>query len=955
MPRAKQMLQSCLMLPCFFFVSPPLQAATASVSEEIAEGAIALPQNTVEGRLSNGLHYLILPNANPAHTVEMRLVMRLGAVQETDKQKGCAHFLEHMAFAGTEHFPKRSMIDYLEGLGMKFGRDINAVTGYDRTIFMLTVPMSADDHHILDSTLLVLKDWLCGVSFKSDRIRQERGVILEELRTYRNDDLFYDLKIGQSRFKDRMPLGSSDDIRCVKRRQLVRFYDKWYTPQLASLVIVGNVTPSAVEQRIEQLFADIPQKKVDDYRVYPLTYDKGVQMAEVRDSIQRSSALELIVPHAATVGRDLETTLLKEQEHLAIYALDHRLSARRMPCNVSDEWYLSDLNHFVFSLKGKTKQELLAQVKRVSCEMQQLITEGWLDEEYAQLKADYVARIKAYDADRPSYAFCDDFTDYILMGDRYLQLEADAEAVRQGVMVTEMSFLQQHLSRLRERMHEQLLLAYRNNGGAEHSMTKEEILQAWEEGKQMKARPFKFYPRRERKVSVTTPDVLKTKYADATAAVVHEQHYDDTNITEVRLHNGIRMLFRPNPKADSTLLMNFFGKGGLANVPPHLYHQYESTAGYMEMGGIAQVPNAVLSNYMAATGILLNLSIGGYWHDILGTAPADRSQELFNLVVEKIHRPEMCYEDFEEIRKDELADFGKETVLDRLMQRAPDRLLVNRMDSLVGNSPSTWFRQKTRADLEQMHLDSIARYFTSLYCQLEGTTIVFTGNYDVATVKQQAVNTFSRMQTKVLPYEPFEPDFKLPSKPYVEGFDNDNASQTVIDYVYAGHYAPSLQGGLILKLMRDLLQDRMLRVLRERENIVYSPYSSLYYYGEPHRRYYFDLSISVDTENSARADGYIKEIITSLQQQAVSEEELDKLKRGFLVNKQQMLTDEAAVEWRNILSTLVKNGESIAHFEHYQQQLDAITPEMVRQAFVDLLPSDKTILLYLGKHKSHDK
>ena len=943
-----------LLLSGFTFVCSSLQARVAAVCGE-ENRSIALPVNTLEGCLSNGLHYLILPNATPAHTVEMRLVMRLGAVQETERQKGCAHFLEHMAFAGTEHFPKRSMIDYLEGLGMKFGRDINAVTGYDRTIFMLTVPMNADDYHILDSTLLVLRDWLCGISFKPERIKQERGVILEELRTYRNDDIFYDLKIGQSRFKDRMPLGSSDDIRRVKRRQLVNFYDKWYTPQLASLVVVGNVMPTEVERRIEQLFSGIPQKNVDDYCVYPLTYDKGVQLAEVRDSIERSSELEIIVPQRATVGRDIETTILKEQEHLASYAIDRRLSARRMPCNVSNDWYLSDLNHFVFALKGKTKEDLLTLVKRLSCEMEQLISEGWNKDEYTQLKADYCARIKAYDPDRPSYAFCDDFTDYILMGDRYLHHAADADAVKEGVMATEMSFLQKHLSRLRDHMQQQLLLTYRNNSGAQHSLTKDEVLAAWEEGCKLEAQPFKFHPRRERKVTVVTPEVLTTTHVDASAAVVSEQHYDDTNITEVKLNNGIRMLFRPTAKGDSTLLMNWFGNGGLANVPPHLYHQYESTAGYMEMGGIARAEGYELSNYMAETGILLNLSIGGFWHDILGTAPVARCGELFNLVVEKILRPEMCYDDFEEIRRDDLEDFGKKTVLDQLMQRASDRLLVNRMDSLVGNSPSTWFREKTREDVEQMNLDSVACYFTTLYSQLEGTTIVLTGNYDIDFVKCRAINTFAPLQTLPLPYQSFVPDIKMPSKHYVEGFDNDNATQTIIDYVYAGHYVPSLRGGLILKLMRDLLQDRMLRVLRERENIVYSPYASLYYFGEPNRRYYFDLSISVDTDNSLRADEYVREIVSSLQAKAVSEEELDKLKKGFLVNKQQMLTEDAAVEWRNILSTLVKNGESIADFDNYQQQLDAITPEMVRQAFVDLMPQERTILLYLGKHQSYDK
>ena len=135
--------------------------------QSVSEKKIGLPPNTVEGVLPNGLHYLILPNGTPAHTTEFRLVMRLGSAQETDKQKGAAHFLEHMSFAGSKHFPGRGMVDYLESLGMKFGRDINAVTGYDRTIFMLTVPMDKTDSAVSDKVLLILKDWLDGQGYHS--------------------------------------------------------------------------------------------------------------------------------------------------------------------------------------------------------------------------------------------------------------------------------------------------------------------------------------------------------------------------------------------------------------------------------------------------------------------------------------------------------------------------------------------------------------------------------------------------------------------------------------------------------------------------------------------------------------------------------------------------------------------------------------------------------------------
>lgn len=114
------------------------------------------------------------------------------------------------------------------------------------------------------------------------------------------------------------------------------------------------------------------------------------------------------------------------------------------------------------------------------------------------------------------------------------------------------------------------------------------------------------------------------------------------------------------------------------------YPLYEGTGGYMEMGGIACVPYDTLFSYMQQEEISMNLAISNFWHDIMGMAPADKAQELFNLMYEKIYRPELCYKDFDEIRQDEIERLGKETVLEQMMKRASDRALTNRLDSLMG-------------------------------------------------------------------------------------------------------------------------------------------------------------------------------------------------------------------------------------------------------------------------------
>ena len=150
-------------------------AFTADLSEDLPID----PAVTV-GRLDNGLRYFIRANERPEKRAELRLVVNAGSVLEDGDQLGLAHFLEHMAFNGTEHFEKQELVDYLQFIGMRFGADVNAYTGFDETVYMLTVP--TDSTEIVETAFQILEDWAHGLAFDSTEVEKERGVVLEEWR-----------------------------------------------------------------------------------------------------------------------------------------------------------------------------------------------------------------------------------------------------------------------------------------------------------------------------------------------------------------------------------------------------------------------------------------------------------------------------------------------------------------------------------------------------------------------------------------------------------------------------------------------------------------------------------------------------------------------------------------------------------------------------------------------------
>lgn len=913
------------------------------------DSKINLPRGTVEGYLGNGLHYIIMPNALPRHGIEMRLVMKVGSLQENDQQKGGAHFLEHMSFSGTKHFPQDAWVDYFERLGMKYGRDINAFTGFDRTIYWLSLPVADFGTQVMDSTLLAVRDILDGVSFEPQLVEQERGVIKEELRGYSTGDDFYNLKIGDGRYILRMPLGTEQDIETISRIQLLNYYHQWYLPQNACLVVVGNVDAQDMQKRIQATFSSIAKGQPTPLGKYPLTYKKGITLHELKDTVGTSSKLEFIIPHEGVVGNTIASTALKEQYRLLISAISKRLAARGIRCDISDAWYLATQNHFSFSVEGKGKQELKEKMTQVLGAFADITKKGFGKEELADYVTEKVNRMKADTVGFQSSKWCDDFVDYIISDDRYVAWDEDMEKVKLLVSNTSSSQLQKLFKTILNEGKQSLLVAYQNNAGKTESFTESELQQLWQQG--LKTRmPAYTYQRKEveEKQHVDMPVCLSATHPDASASIVSKRKYEDIGVSEYQLANGLRLVMRPTTDKDSTIYIAMHGRGGVGDLSKQEYPLLKDAVSYVDMGGLAHINTDQLTEVMQAEGLSMSVGIADYWHQVLASAPTDKAQELMNLVYEKITAPGKSYEDFEEVRDAEIERFGKETLLERLLKRDINRMLSRRVDSLVCNMPANSGVKIQKEDLNRLNLDSMTNYYTSLFANPQQTTLIVTGNIDEEQVLGTIVNTFARLKASARMTRFEDKPSNMPKSPYKEAFENDVETQTVLNYIYSGNYKPGLRQSLMLKLMRDVMQNRLLSILREKMNIVYSPYADLYYAGVPQAKYNFWLEIALKNENRDKAIQALDGIIKELQTSRISEGELNKLKMSFLVTKRKSLSDDAPAEWKNILTTLLQNGESLEDFDNYSNSLKSITTEDIRKGFEEYVRPERVALLYKG-------
>lgn len=218
--------------------------------------------NTVTGKLSNGITYYLRHNAEPKDRASFYIIRNAGALLENDEQNGLAHFLEHMAFNGTKNFPDKGIISTLEKYGIAFGRNINAYTAHNETVYNISAVPTTNEK-LLDTCLLILHDWSYYLSLDDKEIDNERGVISEEWRTRRNSAFrlqsqTWPVIFKGSKYAERDVIGDLEVIKNFKYQTIRDFYRDWYRTDLEAIAIVGDFNVAEMEQKIKDLFSKIP-------------------------------------------------------------------------------------------------------------------------------------------------------------------------------------------------------------------------------------------------------------------------------------------------------------------------------------------------------------------------------------------------------------------------------------------------------------------------------------------------------------------------------------------------------------------------------------------------------------------------------------------------------------------------------------------------------------------------
>jgi len=680
------------------------------------------------GYMPNGLRYYIRTNGRPSQRAELRLAVKVGSVVEDNDQIGLAHFVEHMAFNGSEHFPKQQLIDFMESIGMRLGPGVNANTGFDETVYSLHVP--TDNPEAMNKAFLFLADVAHGLSFDPAAIEKERGVIIEEWRQGRGadarmQDKQFPILLKGSRYGERIPIGTPDSIKAFKPEALKRFYKDWYRPDLMAVIAVGDFDKAQVENLIKQQFSAIPAPAVPrprptyDVPDHPDTlYTIATDAEATRTTVGVYNMLPL--RDQTTVGAYRQ----QQVERLYTMMLNARLSELTLKADPPFVRAFTERGIFVRSKEAASLTALVAD-NGVERGLDALVTEsaraaryGFTPGELDRAKRDLLRFYEGAYAERDKEESADLAAEYIrnfttqepLPGIRY-----EYEMVQRlvpGVTLDEIN----------------------------------KVAKDWAGGSRV------VLVNGPQKPGVTTPDSARLAAVISSAAQKDIKPYVDTastqalleqlpepgaiartttreafGIVEWQLSNGVRAVLKPTRFKQDEVVFRATSPGGTSLAPDGDYVPAMTAADVVAAGGLGNFNVIQMRNILSGKEVSVSPFIDDTDEGLAGGASPRDLETMFQLIYLNFTRPR-----------------ADATVFD-VMKSQMKTMLANQQAS-----PEWAFRQMLQATLSQNHLrarpltsemvdqmdlQKSFAFYKSRFADASDFTFVFAGAFDLATMR----------------------------------------------------------------------------------------------------------------------------------------------------------------------------------------------------------------------------
>jgi zinc protease len=857
---------------------PGQETSGASVVSYGLSQQMPVDPEVVVGTLPNGLRYYVRANKKPGRRAELRLVVKAGSVLEDDDQQGLAHFVEHMEFEGTRHFPGQSIADFLASLGLSIGPDANAATSYDDTQYTLRVP--TDMPGVLDRALLVLEDWAQGASFDQSGIDHERGIVLSEWRMHlgageRTQDKIRRVQLEGSRYADRSPIGSPDIIEHARREQLTRFYRDWYRPDLMAVIVVGDVDRNAVVTMIKDHFSSLsspsprrprPEFDVPDHPAtrYAVVTDKETTSTAVRISDLRPAR------NQGSVGGYRESML----DQLFAGMLGARLDELSQGANPPFLRAAADRGLFQ---TARTRDEAVLQalvsndgvvhgLDALLTELQRVARFGFTATELARTKQAMMAgfeRVVTESPDRESASRADEYTRNFLEGEALPTIRQELAFHRRfvpGITLAEVNALTGQWFPASNRL---IVVSGPDTAGV-------------------------VLPDQARLAAVVKTAATKRleAYKDAAAGqvlmeappprgtIVKTTVRKEAGITEWTLSNGATVILKPTTLKEDQILFRATAPGGTSLASDADFIAARAADDVIPAGGVGRFSSVMLDKILAGKAVAVTPFIDEISEGMGGGSTPQDLETMFQLTYLRFTQPRADPNAFAALASQARALLANRTA-------SPDVVFNQAIDAALSrNNPRR--QPETPATVDQWNLATSLAFYKARFADAGNFTFVFVGSFTPEAIKP-LVETYIASLPATHAHESWRDLGIAPPTGVIEKtIEKGIAPKSEVAIVLSGPFEYDDAHNLALRTMTLVLQSRLLDAIRQELGGTYVITATPNTQKFPRPEYSVRIEWTCDPARTASLVQRVFEEIAFVKDTRLSREQVALMREGLL-------------------------------------------------------------------------
>ncbi len=832
------------------------------------------------GTLDNGLTYFIRHNALPEGRAHFYISQRVGSMQEEESQRGLAHFLEHMAFNGTKNLPGKSMINWLETIGVRFGSNLNAYTSFDETVYnIMNAPVERKT--VIDSCVLILRDWSNGIALEAKEIDAERGVIQEEWRSRDNGNLriyteLFRRAFPGHRYGERMPIGLMDVVRGFKHQELRDYYHRWYRPDLQAVIIVGDIDVDYVESVIKRTFADVPKPVNPVERTYAPVEDHEGIISFVGTDPEATGTMVSINFKTDPSPQALRASQMGIVEDY-IKAVATSMARERFSDIVKKpnapflEASLSLSNFLVAQTKDAisftavaTDGDYLRTLQALTAEMERIRQHGFTEGEYKRAVADLMVGIKAKYNERNKRLngeFAEEYSSFFTRGGYLTDMDTYYQTMQQFSQMIPVAAINQMLTQVLGE--DNIFLAL--TGPAKEGITYPTEAELRDQF--VAARAVAVEPHRDavsdEKLMKTTPKAGKVK------KVAEGQKYGTTVWT---LSNGIKVIVKPTDYKDDEIRFSACRPGGYLLYADKHPLEARSLNEVINLGGLADFDDSALTKVLSGRMVEVEPSFDETFESLSGSTTVEDLETMMQLI----------YLNFTAKRSDRQAFEAYKDKAKGMIKIAASNPMTALRDSIGASLYPTnpLVKSLTEADVDALDYERIMSIYRERFGDASGFQFVFVGNIDPAVLRPLVETYIGSLPVnkKAKHVAPVDKIYPLRSGAFTNHFTLklETPMGFVFDF-FSGQLASNQRNTLTLRILGEILNQIYTDTLREEEGGTYGASVNGSLHVEPKGQATLQVAFQTDPAKAESLNAIVYRELDRLEKEGVPADKFDKV------------------------------------------------------------------------------